>query len=84
VFGLIDRWKLRGGADVWEADIERLQAVRAERAAAAQSYFAAHAGDWDRLRSLHIARPKSNRGRPAPWRTGRRAGWSTSAPAPGA
>jgi ArsR family transcriptional regulator len=55
VFGLIDRWKLRGGADVWEADIERLQAVRAERAAAAQSYFAAHAGDWDRLRSLHVA-----------------------------
>jgi ArsR family transcriptional regulator len=55
VFGLIDRWKLRGGADVWEADIERLQAVRAERAAAAQCYFAAHAGDWDRLRSLHVA-----------------------------
>jgi ArsR family transcriptional regulator len=55
VFGLIDRWKLRGGADVWESDIERLQAVRAERAAAAQSYFAAHAGDWDRLRSLHVA-----------------------------
>ncbi|HZG46136.1 MAG TPA: metalloregulator ArsR/SmtB family transcription factor [Allosphingosinicella sp.] len=55
VFGLIDRWKQRGGAEVWGADIERLQAVRAERAAAAQSYFAAHAGDWDRLRSLHVA-----------------------------
>jgi ArsR family transcriptional regulator len=55
VFGLIDRWKQRGGADVWEGDVERLQAVRAERAAAAQSYFAAHAGEWDRLRSLHVA-----------------------------
>jgi DNA-binding transcriptional ArsR family regulator len=55
VFGLIDRWKARGGADVAGADAERLQAVRAERAAAAQAYFAAHAGDWDRLRSLHVA-----------------------------
>ena len=55
LFGLVDRWKSRGGADIWETDIERLQAVRAERAAAAQSYFAAHAGDWDRLRSLHVA-----------------------------
>jgi ArsR family transcriptional regulator len=55
LFGLIDRWKARGGADVWEADIGRLQAVRAERAAAAQSYFAAHALDWDRLRSMHVA-----------------------------
>ena len=55
LFGLIDRWKQRGGADIWLADIERLQAVRAERAAAAQSYFAAHADDWDHLRSLHVA-----------------------------
>jgi ubiquinone/menaquinone biosynthesis C-methylase UbiE len=55
LFGLIDRWKMRGGADIWVADVERLQAVRAERAAAAQSYFAAHAEDWDRLRSLHVA-----------------------------
>lgn len=55
VFGLIDRWKSRGGADVSVADVERLQAVRAERAAAAQTYFDAHAGDWDRLRSLHVA-----------------------------
>lgn len=55
LFGLIDRWKSRGGADISVADIERLQAVRAERAAAAQSYFDVHAGDWDRLRTLHVA-----------------------------
>lgn len=55
LFGLIDRWKSRGGADISGADIDRLQAVRAERAAAAQSYFDAHAVDWDRLRSLHVA-----------------------------
>jgi len=55
IFGLIDRWKARGGTDISAADADRLQAVRAERAAAAQAYFAAHAGDWDRLRTLHIA-----------------------------
>jgi ubiquinone/menaquinone biosynthesis C-methylase UbiE/DNA-binding transcriptional ArsR family regulator len=55
LFGLIDRWKARGGADVSAADVDRLQAVRAERAAAAQHYFDAHARDWDRIRSLHVA-----------------------------
>ncbi|HEY0115451.1 MAG TPA: metalloregulator ArsR/SmtB family transcription factor [Allosphingosinicella sp.] len=55
LFGLIERWKQRGGAEAWVADTERLQAVRAERAAAAQNYFAAHANDWDHLRSLHVA-----------------------------
>jgi ArsR family transcriptional regulator len=55
LFGLIERWKTRGGAETWVTDIERLQAVRAERAAAAQHYFAAHASDWDHLRSLHVA-----------------------------
>jgi ArsR family transcriptional regulator len=55
LFGLIDRWASRGGAEVSAADVERLQAVRSERATAAQSYFDAHAGDWDRIRSLHVA-----------------------------
>ncbi|TCR69611.1 ArsR family transcriptional regulator [Bosea sp. BK604] len=36
------------------ADRERLAAVRAARADAAQSYFASVARDWDRLRSLHV------------------------------
>jgi ubiquinone/menaquinone biosynthesis C-methylase UbiE len=36
-------------------DQARLAAVRAERAAAADAWFAAHAADWDRERSLHIA-----------------------------
>lgn len=38
-----------------EIDRARLAAVRAERAAAADAWFAAHAGDWDRCRSLHVA-----------------------------
>src|SRR6266702_2434853 len=36
-------------------DRERLGAVRAARAAAAQSYFKAHAAQWDRIRRLHAA-----------------------------
>jgi ArsR family transcriptional regulator len=42
-----DHWAL--------ADAARLAAVRADRAAAAQSWFAQHAGEWDAIRSLHIA-----------------------------
>ena len=36
-------------------DRERLAAVRAARAAAAQKYFARHAAEWDRIRKLHVA-----------------------------
>jgi ubiquinone/menaquinone biosynthesis C-methylase UbiE len=36
-------------------DRERLAAVRAARAAAAQNYFRRHAVEWDRIRKLHIA-----------------------------
>jgi ubiquinone/menaquinone biosynthesis C-methylase UbiE/DNA-binding transcriptional ArsR family regulator len=35
-------------------DRERLVAVRAARADAAQNYFRAHAGEWDRIRQLHV------------------------------
>jgi ubiquinone/menaquinone biosynthesis C-methylase UbiE/DNA-binding transcriptional ArsR family regulator len=34
-------------------DRERLSAVRAARAAAAQTYFRQHAAEWDRIRKLH-------------------------------
>ena len=36
-------------------DRERLAAVRASRAAAAQNYFRRHAAEWDRIRQLHVA-----------------------------
>jgi ubiquinone/menaquinone biosynthesis C-methylase UbiE len=36
-------------------DCDRLAAVRAARAAAAQAYFKAHAAEWDRIRKLHVA-----------------------------
>jgi len=35
-------------------DRERLAAVRAARAAAAQAYFRCHAAQWDRIRRLHV------------------------------
>jgi ArsR family transcriptional regulator len=37
------------------ADRARLAAVRADRAEAASRYFAAHAAEWDQIRSLHSA-----------------------------
>jgi ArsR family transcriptional regulator len=35
--------------------VERLEAVRAERRAAADQYFARNASTWDEIRSLHVA-----------------------------
>jgi ArsR family transcriptional regulator len=56
LFDLIDCWTDIDGEDPWTiADAARLAAVRADRAAAAERYFASHAKDWDELRSLHIA-----------------------------
>ena len=40
---------------VTAADRVRLSEVRAQRAAQAQAYFAAHAAEWDRIRRLHVA-----------------------------
>lgn len=51
----IDGWSDEG-EDHWTlADITRLAAVRADRQAAAEAYFAAHAEQWDAIRSLHVA-----------------------------
>ena len=56
LFALLDAWAAADGADPSAAaDAARLAAVRADRAAAAERYFALHAKDWDELRSLHIA-----------------------------
>ena len=56
LFRLLDGWATVDGEDPWAiADKARLQAVKADRAAAAERYFAQHASEWDELRSLHIA-----------------------------
>lgn len=52
----VDAWgAVTDGDRVTEADVARLAAVRADRAAAAEEYFEAHAGEWDAIRSLHVA-----------------------------
>lgn len=56
LFQLLDRWSEQDGDDPnYAGDAARLAAVRADRAAAAERYFALHAGNWDALRSLHVA-----------------------------
>lgn len=56
LFQLLERWSGLDGEDrQGPADAARLAAVRADRAAAAERYFAGHAGQWDALRSLHVA-----------------------------
>lgn len=36
-------------------DRERAEALKRDREAAAQSFFEAHAADWDRIRTLHVS-----------------------------
>ena len=56
LFLALDQWEQIEGKDHWVlADAARLAAVRADRAAAAQAYFEAQAGQWDAIRSLHVA-----------------------------
>lgn len=56
VSDMIDRIGGQSHQDHWfRADLARLEAVRADRAAAAARYFEAHAGQWDAIRALHIA-----------------------------
>ncbi|MBX3561263.1 MAG: metalloregulator ArsR/SmtB family transcription factor [Sphingomonas sp.] len=56
LFHLIDCWTGLDGENAWTvADAARLKAVRADRATAAERYFAGHAEQWDALRSLHVA-----------------------------
>ncbi len=54
VLAALDAWN--EGGDHWAtADVARLAAVRADRAAAASAWFETHAGEWDAIRSLHVA-----------------------------
>ncbi|MBX3592893.1 metalloregulator ArsR/SmtB family transcription factor [Sphingomonas sp.] len=55
VLAAMDAWGANE-SDHWAvADSARLAAVRADRAAAAAEWFETHAGEWDAIRSLHIA-----------------------------
>ncbi|HET9511871.1 MAG TPA: metalloregulator ArsR/SmtB family transcription factor [Sphingomonas sp.] len=55
VLAALDAWGATE-TDHWRiADSARLAAVRADRAAAAATWFEDHAGEWDAIRSLHVA-----------------------------
>ncbi|MFO1239078.1 MAG: metalloregulator ArsR/SmtB family transcription factor [Sphingomonadaceae bacterium] len=56
LFRALDIWQADERENHWMvADTARLSAVHADRAAAAERYFAAHAAQWDAIRSLHVA-----------------------------
>lgn len=61
LMALVDLWLDAGTTDVFEADSERLDAVRADRADAAARYFSSHAEVWDSIRSLHAAESEVER-----------------------
>ncbi len=46
---------VNGAEPIVARDRERAEALKREREEAAQSYFRAHAADWDRIRSLYVA-----------------------------
>ncbi len=55
VAAALDAWS-QAEPDHWAvADAARLAAVRADRASSAAAWFEGHAGEWDAIRSLHIA-----------------------------
>ncbi len=58
---LIAAWTDPASDAVFERDSDRLNAIRADRAEAAQRYFAVHADVWDSIRSLHVAEAEVER-----------------------
>jgi len=55
LLALIEAWTDPTSRAVFEEDSARLDAVRADRAEAAQRYFEAQAKVWDSIRSLHVS-----------------------------
>lgn len=61
MFELIDRWADPATQRLFAADAARTETIRAERAEAANRYFAGHAEVWDQIRSLHVAESEVER-----------------------
>ena len=55
LFALLDGWADAATTALFETDAARTQGIKAERAEAANRYFASHAEVWDQIRSLHVA-----------------------------
>jgi ArsR family transcriptional regulator len=58
---LVEAWIDKSTRSIFDEDSARLDAVRADRAEAAQRYFAAQAEVWDSIRSLHVAEAEVER-----------------------
>jgi ArsR family transcriptional regulator len=58
---LLKTWIDESTRAVFDEDSARLAAVRADRAQAAERYFAAQADVWDSIRSLHVAEAEVER-----------------------
>src|SRR4051794_25851966 len=61
LFALIDGWSDDAARTLFASDASRTEAVRADRAEAANRYFAGHAEVWDQIRSLHVAESEVER-----------------------
>jgi ArsR family transcriptional regulator len=61
MFALIDSWSDAPTRALFASDAARTETIRAERAEAANRYFAGHAEVWDQIRSLHVAESEVER-----------------------
>lgn len=61
LFALIDQWADAATEALFASDAARTESIRAERAEAANRYFAGHAEVWDQIRSLHVAESEVER-----------------------
>ena len=61
LFALLDNWADASSRASIASDASRIEAIRAERAEAANRYFSGHAEVWDQIRSLHIAESEVER-----------------------
>ena len=61
LFALVDDWADQATRTLFATDAARTEGIRAERAEAANRYFAGHASVWDRIRSLHVAESEVER-----------------------
>jgi ArsR family transcriptional regulator len=61
LFALVDDWADAATRALFASDAARTESIRAERAEAANRYFAGHAAIWDQIRSLHVAESEVER-----------------------
>jgi ArsR family transcriptional regulator len=61
LFALIDEWADEATRSLFESDAARIESIHADRAEAANRYFAGHAEVWDQIRSLHVAESEVER-----------------------